>query len=511
MSAPPNPTTLKTKGNRLSAFARGISDGDAQYNGGPSANAKAPEKRSETPKLSSSAPTREEIVASARVPLPQNTQRVASHQRVVSVPKQSRPSSPLKLLKLSSPVKPPITQSEDPPPEVAPESPTPYKMAVQVRRPFLEDRRPLFEGSQLGDNFMNSGFTSGLTTPHNEMQDNYQEPPVERRGGTFHYTEESKGNSHDRPYQPVPHRNVGPFQIQDNGFITLNTGPDRHQPSYMTDGFQSGTNRDRVHYRTDHDRSASPVRHTTKLAVRDDRTRRPRSAVREPKRVKEDPRGPSLDFRDAQWQDMVGKEEQGSSMAINLDEETEHHIPRVEALNETPKASRMKAPPVKKLLASPMPAPEASQNFILNKKRGRASPDYDDTVLGTKTFSELRDEPFDLDPAKTVILNGHGSDSENLSKRLGQIQNQSEKERRAYFATMPLEEWEASGDWFVDQFASLMTRFKDARREKRRVVEQFEAEAASREKAVRLRSDAIDRKLVKMRQDGQRVVGGRAP
>jgi hypothetical protein len=133
----------------------------------------------------------------------------------------------------------------------------------------------------------------------------------------------------------------------------------------------------------------------------------------------------------------------------------------------------------------------------------------DDTVLGTKTFSELQREPFDLDPAKTVILNGDGSDGDSLSKRLRTIQTQPEREQRAYFGRMPLDEWEASGDWFVDQFAGLMNRFKDARKEKRRVVQEFEAEAARREQAVRLRADAIDDKLVKMRQDGQRVVGSR--
>jgi hypothetical protein len=227
--------------------------------------------------------------------------------------------------------------------------------------------------------------------------------------------------------------------------------------------------------------------------------------------MKEPLRGPSFDFYDEQWGDTYTKKEPDSSMVINLEDETEQHIPRVEAgPSETPKASRMKAAPVNKLLASPMPPPEPFQHPTLDKKRGRASPDYDDTVLVTKSFSELQDEPFDVDPAKTVVFNGHGSNGDNLSKKLSQVQNQSEKERRAYFATMPLEEWEASGDWFVDQFASLMNRFKDARREKRRVVQQFEVEAASREEAVRLRSDAIDRKLAKMRQDGQRVVRGRA-
>jgi hypothetical protein len=46
----------------------------------------------------------------------------------------------------------------------------------------------------------------------------------------------------------------------------------------------------------------------------------------------------------------------------------------------------------------------------------------------------------------------------------------------------------------------------EARRNKRRIIQDFEQEAANREEAVRLKTQSIDRKLSKMKQDGQRVV-----
>jgi hypothetical protein len=48
-----------------------------------------------------------------------------------------------------------------------------------------------------------------------------------------------------------------------------------------------------------------------------------------------------------------------------------------------------------------------------------------------------------------------------------------------------------------------------ARRNKRRMIQEFEQEAASREEAVRVQTEAIDQKLSKMKQDGLRVVNAR--
>jgi hypothetical protein len=71
---------------------------------------------------------------------------------------------------------------------------------------------------------------------------------------------------------------------------------------------------------------------------------------------------------------------------------------------------------------------------------------------------------------------------------------------------MSIENWETSGNWFVSEFSGLMQRFMESRRNKRMIIQEFEQQAADREEAVRLRTEAVDRKLSKMKQDGQRVV-----
>lgn len=506
MASGTNPTGLKLKGGRLQAFARGISDGDAHYNA-PTALHEKPEKRSDTPNPSSSAPTREEIVESARVPLPQNTRRPGLHQRRVSVPKQPLAPSPQKVESLQPSQKPLHQSPRASPADDPPDSPTPISSLVQ-------HRRPLFEGSQLGDNFMKSGFTSGLTTPQNEYNEVGNMAPLERGEAASFYNSEVKDYVHDKLYQTTRDRdrgrNLGPFHIHDSGLISVKPTNDHHPPTYMADGFQNGITKYRGQYRTDHDRQLSPVRRPAKLPIREERLRISRGAPKESKRLKEKPTSPARDFIEPRWQGTFGDWDQGSSMAMNFGDVTETHIAKPDLVHETPEASTSRTPSVKRLMASPLPVSQVSMTRPQSRKRSRANPDYNDTVLETKTFSDLQQEPFDLDPAKTVVLSGQGIGDDSLPKRLAQVQKQSESEQKAYFGSMPLQEWEAAGDWFVDEFSSLMNRFKDARKEKRHLVQDFEEEAAHREEAVRLRSDAIDDKLARMRQDGQRVVGSKA-
>lgn len=154
-----------------------------------------------------------------------------------------------------------------------------------------------------------------------------------------------------------------------------------------------------------------------------------------------------------------------------------------------------------------MPPTMNLNRHVQTKKRSRASPDYDDMALSNMSYTDLQAEPFDLDPAQAAMQNSYGGDADPLSKKLDQLRHQSEREQRAVFSNLSMEDWEQSGDWFVDRFSELMSKLRDARRNKRQMIRDFEAEASKHEEAVRRRSEAIDQKLIKMRQDGQRVVG----
>ncbi|KAM3551596.1 hypothetical protein ARSEF4850_007788 [Beauveria asiatica] len=145
-----------------------------------------------------------------------------------------------------------------------------------------------------------------------------------------------------------------------------------------------------------------------------------------------------------------------------------------------------------------------------DRKRRRKSLDYDDQALNIMEYKELLEQPFDFDPATAMATGKHTGHHSDSSQRLAQMQHMGMAEQQRFFADMPVDEWESAGHWFSEQFTGIMRRLTAARQSKRQIVESFELEAAAREAEVRRRSDKIDEKLQKMREDGMKVVGGRS-
>jgi tRNA/tmRNA/rRNA uracil-C5-methylase (TrmA/RlmC/RlmD family) len=129
------------------------------------------------------------------------------------------------------------------------------------------------------------------------------------------------------------------------------------------------------------------------------------------------------------------------------------------------------------------------------------------------SYQNLLNEPFDFDPAAAAAAasNGPAVTGNDGNRKMEQFRLAGPTEQQAMFANMSVDEWESAGDWFAEEFTSIMQKLREARRSKRNVIEGFEQEAATREEAVRQRSETLDRKLQKMRENGLRVVGDKKP
>ncbi|TQV98884.1 hypothetical protein V2A60_007416 [Cordyceps javanica] len=145
---------------------------------------------------------------------------------------------------------------------------------------------------------------------------------------------------------------------------------------------------------------------------------------------------------------------------------------------------------------------------FVDRKRRHKSLDYDDQALNNMEYKELMEQPFDFDPATATALGNPTGNSGDGNQRLAQMRHMGSAEQQKFFAEMSVEEWESAGNWFSEQFTDIMRRLTAARQTKRHVMDSFELEAAAREAEVRRRSDKIDEKLQKMREDGMKVVGG---
>ncbi|KAM0426172.1 hypothetical protein ACHAPT_008516 [Fusarium lateritium] len=373
--------------------------------------------------------------------------------------------------------------------------PPPRSPPLSVSSSNGRDRRPdLFSGSQLGDNFMESG----ITTPQNE--------PVEPVKLGPELTRDLKKINPPRPLpdnrlQRLTQATDG-FSLGDNFQMKMTVPPPRHTVNHIGDGFQETviTARGKPNGRREEERvrPESPARPDSRLPMREIRIRKSHTGRSEAYDVG-DARSPSPTVRGIQWPTHHRKEDTHRP----VDDEAEY--PSQEDEHETPKPKKPKPAP-RVLLESSMPAVAISTNR--DKKRRRPSPEYDDVALRSMSFSTLQQQPFDFDPSKEE-QKGIGVNADNLAAKLDQFRHLGEKEQRELFSNMSIEDWETSGDWFVSEFTGFMQRLTEARRHKRRIIHEFEKEAADREEAVRLRTEAIDRKLCKMKQDGQRVVEDR--
>jgi flagellar hook-basal body complex protein FliE len=71
---------------------------------------------------------------------------------------------------------------------------------------------------------------------------------------------------------------------------------------------------------------------------------------------------------------------------------------------------------------------------------------------------------------------------------------------------LPTTEWEDAGDWFLDQFSSIIKRTKEARQKKRKLAQEFEKEVEKRHKHVSKKQHQVESAMSKMQTQGQGLV-----
>lgn len=101
--------------------------------------------------------------------------------------------------------------------------------------------------------------------------------------------------------------------------------------------------------------------------------------------------------------------------------------------------------------------------------------------------------------------------ADNLDDRLEFYRSKNEDAQVQLFTQMSVREWDDSGDWFLERFGNIVTKMKEARRVKRKIVEQYETQISEREEEVRRQKETIDRKLSKLKHDSSAMLKGSQP
>ncbi|KAA8574171.1 hypothetical protein EYC84_005685 [Monilinia fructicola] len=77
-----------------------------------------------------------------------------------------------------------------------------------------------------------------------------------------------------------------------------------------------------------------------------------------------------------------------------------------------------------------------------------------------------------------------------------------------FFGSLSKDEWEQAGDWFLDRFSDTLSALKNARKEKRDVVAQFEREIEKRENDVRRCLKVYNQDMERMKRGAKGVIEG---
>lgn len=142
-------------------------------------------------------------------------------------------------------------------------------------------------------------------------------------------------------------------------------------------------------------------------------------------------------------------------------------------------------------------------------KQQEFSLDYDHDTLIKMNYDDLRNQSLDEDPRidhKAVSKLFPANTSTDLAERMKAAKRFEERDQATFFDSLTLDEWEKGGDWFLEQFGSILGRMRQARRHKREVAAEFEAEVHKRHDAVESKKRCIQEALKSMRSSGENVL-----
>ncbi|KAI0889026.1 extracellular mutant protein 11-domain-containing protein [Annulohypoxylon maeteangense] len=160
------------------------------------------------------------------------------------------------------------------------------------------------------------------------------------------------------------------------------------------------------------------------------------------------------------------------------------------------------------LSESAMPRPSADKRPFNSRKRQHET-DYDDGALAAMDYAELKKEAFDFDPAQAEAQSAIGPPRGTLPEKLDMFFDKDQPSQTEFFSKMTINDWEASGDWFLERFGDVMHRLREARQMKRSVIEGFENEIAERGEAVRNKIQGIDYTLAELKSEGEGMMIGK--
>ena len=137
-------------------------------------------------------------------------------------------------------------------------------------------------------------------------------------------------------------------------------------------------------------------------------------------------------------------------------------------------------------------------------------PDYTREQLKSMKYTDLKAEDWDTIPNAKPFELAPQLQGRSIGEQVEHYAHQKEEQQLIdFYEHLSTSEWEQAGDWLIDKFADLLKQMKQKKQEKRELTEKFEAEIEAREKAVRGKSDLLDKMFDEMKASGEGVLRGK--
>ncbi|MCJ1284497.1 hypothetical protein MMC26_003830 [Xylographa opegraphella] len=141
--------------------------------------------------------------------------------------------------------------------------------------------------------------------------------------------------------------------------------------------------------------------------------------------------------------------------------------------------------------------------------------DYTEDQLSKTTYDQLRSESFDFDPTGSVQIFPEEVRSGPLIKQFEFVKDlkdltdeQRSEKLYSFFSSLTMDKYEECGDMVLGLFSDILTKYKDARQEKRKIATKYEEEISHREQTVGGASLRVDKEMKRIRQAGSDLLKG---
>ena len=162
-------------------------------------------------------------------------------------------------------------------------------------------------------------------------------------------------------------------------------------------------------------------------------------------------------------------------------------------------------------IATIVQAPAAFQAVPVNASPLEAKIEVDMKKVYDMPYEALHKQSLDEESQQRPSVLTEEDAMKPFPDQLQLVQKMDNNAKQAFLASLTLDQWEEAGDWFLERFGDIVTKLKDARKERRKLAKGFGDEIFARHQRVQGKKRTIQAALDAMGKSGEGVLKAGTP